>query len=266
MAIKKVEDIKTPRFEPQCKLCQWSKGLANTNEYNLYKFARDQAIQGTPYGSIATNLSKHIVESELSDKFTSISRKSVWRHFEKHSPLSTLASIHVARESWEPGEGSPLVNGKAISEINKEKFDEYDELCKLYAHFSEIRNKIYEYDSSLKVEQVNGGEAWSQNKIQTYVSMVNTQKSILSEISKMRQGDKLISVAARFIIETFTRSIIGKLKSEFDAFASIMRRQSVDSEVIDAFESIATKRIAMLFTEEAGTAMDLTKREFKLPN
>lgn len=263
---KDPDNIKSPRFEPQCKLCQWSKGAADSREYDLYKFVRDQAIQGTPYGTISNNTKEYIAKLEISDKFKPPMRKSVWRHFEKHSPLQTLAEIHAAREDWVPKDKNPLVDERILSGISKETFDEYDELCRLYTHFSEIRNKIYEYDSSLKIGVPNGGEAWSQNKIQTYVSMVNTQKSILAEISKMRQGDKLIAVAAKFVIESFTRNLIGKLKSEFDAFASIMRRQNVSDEVVEAFEEVTSHRIATLFVDEAGVAMDLTKREFKLPN
>lgn len=263
---KEPDSVKAPRFEPQCKLCQWSKGAADSREYDLYKFVRDQAIQGTPYGTISNNTKEYIEKLGLSDQFKPPMKKSVWRHFESHAPLQTLAEIHAAREEWVPKDGNPLVDERILAGITKENFDEYDELCKLYAHFSEIRNKIYEYDSSLKIGVPNGGEAWSQNKIQTYVSMINTQKSILAEISKMRQGDKLIAVAAKFIIEAFTRNLIGKLKSEFDAFASIMRRQQVSDEVVEAFEQVATQRVASLFVEEAGVAMDLTKKEFKLPN
>lgn len=262
---KEPVDIVTPRFEPQCKLCQWSKGNVDSTEYDLYKFIRDQATEGTPYGSIRTNLSLYIERAEI-EGFCSPTKKSIWNHFEKHMPLQALASIHAAREDWVPKPGNPLVDARIMADISKESFDEYDELCKLYARFKEINNKIYEYDDSLKVGTPNGENAWSQNRIQTYVSMVNAQKSILAEISKMRQGDKLISVAAKFIIETFTRNLVGKLKSEFDSFAAIMRRQNVSNEVVEAFEGIATQRITQLFVEESVSAMDVTKKEFKLPN
>lgn len=259
------DDIVTPRFEPQCKLCQWSKGDAESVEYDLYKFVRDQAVQGTPYGTIRTNLAQYIERADLKD-FNSPTKKSIWNHFEKHMPLKDLASIHAARDNWVPREGNPLVDERVLAGINKESFDEYDELCKLYARFKEINNKIYEYDDALKIGTPNGGDAWSQNRIQTYVSMVNTQKSILAEISKMRQGDKLIALAAKYIIETFTKNLIGKLKSEFDSFASIMRRQDVNEEVVSAFEDMSVERITRLFIEEATNAMDETKKEFKLPN
>jgi len=258
-------DVVSPRFEPQCKLCQWSKSNAESVEFDLYKFVRDQAVQGTPYGTIRTNLSLYIEKSGV-EGFKSSTKKSIWNHFEKHMPLQTLASIHVARQEWVPTPGNPLVDERILAGISKESFDEYDELCKLYARFKEINNKIYEYDDSLKVGQPNGGNAWSQNRIQTYVSMVNAQKSILAEISKMRQGDKLIALAAKFIIETFTKNLIGKLKSEFDSFASIMRRQDVNEEVVEAFQDISTQRVMKLFVEEATSAMNITKKEFKLPN
>lgn len=257
--------ITEPRFESQCKLCQWSKSNTDSTEFKLHKFVSDQAASGVPYGSIRKNLILYIEKSEIKD-FISPTRKSVWNHFEKHTALKELASLHAARETWVPKSGNQLVDVCVMDNISKESFDEYDELCKLYARFKETNNKIYEYDDSLKVGVPNGGNAWSQNRIQIYVSMVNAQKSILAEISKMRQGDKLIALAAKFIIETFTRNLVGKLKSEFDSFASIMRRQNVNAEVVEAFEGIATERMARLFVEEAVSAMDVTKKEFKLPN
>lgn len=261
---KEPESVKELRFEPLCTLCKWSRTEDNTQEHELYTFVHEQALEGIPYGAISNNIRSYIEKREFEIKGPS--KKSVWRHYENHAPLSTLASIHAAREDWVPQHGQPLVNAKVMANVSKDNFDEYDELCQLYAHFSEVRKRIYEHDDSLKVGVPNGGDAWSQNKIQSYVSMVNTQKSILSEIAKMRQGDKLISVAAKFIIEIFTKNLISKLKSEFDAFASIMRRQDVGDEVVEAFEAIASQRIGMLFVEEAGAAMDLTKKEFRLPN
>lgn len=264
MSEKPDQEKKPDRYEPQCRLCQLSKSPPDTLEFDLYKFIRDQAMKGASYNSIKKNMDEYI--KKISLNYKPVNRQSIWNHFEKHVSLQALATIHSSRENWIPMKENPLVDERIVALVSKENFDEYDELCKLYTRFKEINNQIYEYTDSLKTKRADGEEHWSQPKIQTYVSMVNTQKSILAEISKMRQGDKLIAIATKFIIETFTRNLIGKLKSEFDSFASIMKRQSVHDDVIEAFEGIATSRLTQMFVEEAIIAMDITKKEFKLPN
>jgi len=260
------DDRAKPRFEPSCKLCQFSKAEVESQEIQLHEFAVEQAKQGIPYGRIAANLKKYAKQMGFPETVQPPSRKSIWNHFERHTTPIQNAVIHAARVDWVPRPDNPLVDYKVIERISKENFDEYDELCRLYSKFKEISNKIYEFDNSLKIGSPNGESAWSMNKIQTFTSMVNTQKSILSEISKMRQGDKLVAIAARFIIEEFTKNIIHKLKGEFESFIGVMRRQGVNTEIVDTFEEIATHRIVQLFTDEAGSAIELTKREFKLPN
>lgn len=262
---KDTED-RDPHFEPACKLCQFSKKAEDSAERKIYDFAVEQVGEGIPYGRTSSNLKKFAKEMKFPDDVKPPSRKAIWNHFEKHTSPVQHAIIHAKRTEWVPQEDKPLIDYKVIEAISKDNFDEYDELCKLYSKFKEISNKIYEFDNSLKVGVPNGGEQWSMNKIQTFTSMVNTQKSILSEISKMRQGDKLVAIAAKFIIEEFTKNIIHKLKSEFDSFAAIMRRQNVNEEIVSHFEEMSSYRVAHLFTEEAGSAMDLTRKEFKLPN
>jgi len=260
------KEKKVDRYEPQCRLCQLSKAPPETPEFDLHKFLRDQAMQGISYSAIKRNMDDYIKKMRLDYK--PLTRPSIWNHFEKHVSLQQLTTIHAARDQWVPSNSKnvPIVDERILALVSKENFDEYDELCKLYTRFKDINNKIYEYTDSLKTIRQDGHESWSQPKIQTYVSMVNTQKSILAEISKMRQGDKLIAIATKFIIETFTRNLIGKLKSEFDSFASIMKRQSVNDDVVEAFEGIATQRLTQMFVEEAIIAMDITRKEFKLPN
>jgi hypothetical protein len=260
MPEKNVEKILEPRYEPQCRLCQWSK-----HKEELYKVVVDLVMQGIPYGKVAGAFKKYLEEGKHDEK--PLTRKSIWNHFERHMPPKAEAAITVARSSWVPTEGIPLViEHKLREEASKGRFDEYEELCELYLRFKEAHNKIYELEASLQVQGDGGTAAWSQNKIQTYVSMVNTQKSILGEIAKMRQGDKLVALAAKFIIEEFVRAVIGKIKSEFDAFTAVMKRQGVSSEVVEAFEEITQERMVRLFSEEADSAMTITRKEFKLPN
>jgi len=259
MPEKKIEKLLEPRYESQCKLCQWSR-----HKPDLYKFIADLVMQGIPNGKIETLFKKYIKEAELDE--TPIARKSIWNHFANHMPPKAEAAIAIAKSSYIPTDGVPLiVEHKVRERAAKGSFDEYEELCELYLRFKEAHNKIYEMEASLQV-CAEGTNIWSQNKIQTYVSMVNTQKSILGEIAKMRQGDKLVALAAKFIIEEFVKSVVGKIKSEFDAFASVMKRQGVPDEVVEAFEEITQGRMVRLFSEEADTAMSITKREFKLPN
>lgn len=260
----KEKEAEKSRFEPSCKLCKFSKQDEESQELQLHDFAVRLAKDGVPYGRIASNLKNYA--RKMNWDVVPPSRKSVWNHFEKHIDLKDQAKIHAARTEWVPQDDNPLVDYKVVEQMTKDNFDEYDELCKLYTKFKHISNKIYEFDKSLKVGTPNGMEAWSMNKIQTFTSMVNTQKAILTEISKMRQGDKLVAIASRFIIEEFTKNVIHKLKSEFDSFAAIMRRQGVNDEIVDAFEEMSSYRVAQLFTNEAGSAMELTRKEFKLPN
>lgn len=249
-----------PKLEKNCRMCKLS-----VDNPKLYNWLTKQAMEGQPYGTIRTNLIKYIEEKGLN--FKVMTRKSIWRHYEKHMYAKDATVVQRARDEWVSSVGAPLVKQKILEEFNAESFDEYEELCKLFVHFREVSNRIYEYDSALKVMNQNTGhETWSQNKIQTYVSMVNAKKSILSEIAKMRQGDKLVSIAAKFVIENFTRAIVHKLQAEFESFMTVMKRQDVNEELLDAFRSISTDRLGKIIVDEASNVMSATHKEFKLPN
>jgi hypothetical protein len=247
-----------PNYDHRCNICSWSR-----NNLDLYNWTCQRALQGDPPGRIKTLLDAHITDNKLSVKCPS--RKSVWTHFTKHLPPKEEVEVLAARKLRTHNEFDPLVSDKALREVLAGNFDEYKELCALYTKFREVNDKIYSMVGSLSMTRAGMSE-WSQTKIQTYVSMVNTQKSILAEIGKMRQGDKLVSVVARFIVETFTKSIVSKLSEEFDTLAGIMRRQGVADDVLSAFEAVTHERLGHLIVEEAKEAMNQTKKEFKLPN
>jgi len=96
--------------------------------------------------------------------------------------------------------------------------------------------------------------------------MINTQKSILAEIAKMRQSNKLITIAAQFIVETYTKNVVHKLSEEFAALVNVMKRQEVNPEIIETFEEITSSKLANILINEAEGAMIQTRSEFKLPN
>jgi len=247
-----------PKYAALCTLCKWS-----TKEIELYNWVSQLALGGLSYGRIWGLLNDYMPKMHPAVKIPS--RKTVWIHFAKHVYPKETLEILAARKARCPTAQAELVESQTLREVLAGHFDEYTELCSLYTKFREVNDKIYATAGSLMISK-GGFNEWSQNKIQTYVSMINTQKSILSEIGKMRQGDKLVSVVAKFIIEHFTKSIIHKLSEEFDTLAGIMRRQGVTNEVLDAFSAVTHERLGHLIVEEARTAMDQTKKEFKLPN
>ena len=251
-----------PVFQYQCRLCHWSKEAPD-----LYNWVCQQVIQGFPYGRVASLLVVYLEENYPEIK--SLTKKSIWNHFEKHVPPKEGHEIEVARQSYNESPHQKLLNETALEEIKALKdgnFDEHEELCKLYIKFREVHDQIYEMADSLKVGKDNGGDVWSQNKIQTFTSMINTQKAILAEIAKMRQSNKLISVATQYIVETFTKSIVSKLSEEFSSLLTIMKRHNVDESVLDAVEDITSSRLASILINEAEAAMGKTKQEFRLPN
>lgn len=252
------------KFNAQCTLCKWSRCLPNTNEFQLYRYIFDLAMNGTSYNAMATLTEKYIVQAKFDIKPPR--KKSVWLHFKKHVSLEKFTLMQAAKSNYISGKHIPLHDNVELSAVNKETFDEYDELCKLYKKFSQTYDTIYGHRDSLQVEVPSEDNVWSNSKLTTYNQMVNTMRGILTEISKMRQGDKLIEIASKFIIETFTKSLVVKLKNEFETFSSIMRQQGVNNSVIDAFNALTSQRLIRLFSEEAGNAITLTKKEFKLPN
>ena len=272
--IDPTELVMVPNYVHGCNICKWSK----TN-VDLYNWAAQKALQGVPPTTIQKLLVEYMPINHPDVKVPS--GKSVWNHFKKHVPpkeelemlaAKVAASRQVMAEKIAdmrehvPSDHDPLVSEKALAAVLGGNFDEYTELCALYTKFREVNDKIYKTAGSLLCLQPSGFNDWSQNKINTYVSMVNTQKSILAEIGKMRQGDKLVSVVAKYIIEMFTKSIVGKLSEEFETLAGIMRRQGVPNDVMEAFQAVTHDRLAHLIVEEAKTAMVQTKKEFKLPN
>jgi len=247
-----------PKMSTLCSVCKWS--ITNTE---LYNWMSQLALGGLSYGRIWRLLTDYIPKMHPNVKVPT--RKTVWVHFEKHVFPKETMEIMAARKARCPTAQDELVESQTLKEVLAGHFDEYKELCSLYTKFREVNDKIYATAGSLMISR-GGFNEWSQNKIQTYVSMINTQKSILAEIGKMRQGDKLVSVVAKFIIELFTKSIVNKLSEEFDTLAGIMRRQGVPNDVLDAFAAVTHERLGHLIIEEARSAMDQTKKEFKLPN
>ena len=246
-----------PKFQSLCRLCNMYK-----DDHDTYRVASDQAMAGKSYGHIARVLKEYIVSNNLGIK--PIGKKSIWTHFEKHMPLKAAAQLAVLRKEWMVPDGVPLNKSEDLQTAAKTQFDEYEELCALYKNFKDVHSQIYAYETSLKTTQ-NDGVEWSPSRVQMFVSMVNTQKTMLGEISKMRQGDKLITIASKFILEHYTINIINQLKSEFDTMISIMKRQAVDDSIIEAIEDLIKDRLPRIFAKEARNAMDLTKKEFKLP-
>ena len=160
MTGRKPREFIEPRYEPQCRLCQWSKF-----KKELYKVIVDLVMHGIPYGKVADAFEKYIKEGNIDEK--PFNRKSVWNHFEHHMPPKVETAIIAARSSYEPTGSVPLIiEHKLREKAAKGSFDEYEELCELYLRFKEAHNKIYEMQEALKVKG-DGDVAWSQNKIQT---------------------------------------------------------------------------------------------------
>lgn len=248
-----------PKFVKECKMCNFSK-----THPDFYNFLVKHAMEGAAHNKLKNLADKYVQEHGL--KFKVPVRKSIGRHFTKHMPVREMVAMEAAKAKYIPVKGKPLVESHVFENFKVEDFDEYEELCRLFTKFKEVTAKIYEYDSSLQVGHPSGGEVWSQNKIQTWTSMMNTQKSILSEIAKMRQGDKLIAIAAKYVIKTFTENIIAKLKQDFQSFVLVMRRQNVDEDVISTFEDLTTTTMVRHFVEEAESTMGKAKKQFKLPS
>lgn len=256
-----IKPLVDPVIHGHCRICLFSK-----NNIELYNWFTHKAMAGYPYGKIATEAIKYM--GATCPDIKPPTRKSIWVHFEKHLPIKDAARLLSARRDFMPNGDMPLVSPAVIKQLGTGNFDEYKELCALYVKFREVHDKIYERADALQNTSTDGtkNSVWSQSKIATYTTMINTQKSILSEISKMRQSNKLISVATKYIIETYTKNIVTKLMEEFSGLVSIMRRQNVNSDIIDAFEEITSTKLANILVNEAEEAMDQTKSEFKLPN
>ncbi len=253
---------RSANHQPNCRLCKWS--LSNV-EY--YKFFESRALEGMPFNRMSSQFIEWMKSKTADEKAPS--RKSIRMHFLNHVGYDLKQVIEAERRrkgTDAPISATQLIDINKISQVTKEEFDEYEELCKLYKEFDDVTKKIYEYEESLKAQGVSGVNVWSQAKIQTYTSMMNTKKAVLSEIAKMRQGEKLVSVAAKFIIETYAKSIISKMREEFDAFTAVMRRSGAEEDLINAFESMAAERLGHMLVSEAESAMNITKKQYKLPN
>jgi len=261
-AAEKFELLLKPEFQYQCKLCIWSR-----EHPELYNWVCKQALDGYPPGRIATMLIDYVAAKYPDLKAPT--KKSIWNHFNKHTNTKDGVKIQSAKDEFKRNPNKKLISESALEEIKSLRdgnFDEHEELCKLYVKFREVHDQIYEMADSLKALNSANGDVWSQNKIQTFTSMINTQKGILAEISKMRQGNKLITVATQYIIETFTKSIVTKLSDEFASLVTIMKRQQVDGDIIEAVEDIVGMKLASILVNEAEVAMGRTRQEFRLPN
>jgi len=249
-------------YQHLCRLCNYYR-----DDRELYDWVRSLTMKGIPYGRVRTLFEQHLNQHYPDIKVPT--KKSIWNHFNKHINVKESAKLELARQEY-VSDGDPndmLVSNESIRELAKGNFDEYVELCGLYVKFRDVHDRIYKLTGSLQTSSAdNSMSVWSQNRINTYVSMVNTQKGILTEISKMRQSNKLLSVATQFIVETYTKNIVTKLGSEFTALVSVMKRQGVSSEIIETLEDITSHRLANILISEAEIAMSQTKSEFKLPN
>lgn len=255
--VVKQDDTYKINLVKQCKICGWSE-----SDREVFEWITDKAMQGLSYNKLEQLFRTYLTENR--PDYTPLHKKSIWNHFEKHLTEEAQVKLMVQRQRVTQDRGEPLIYVGDIQRA-KEEFDEYMELCELYLKFKSTLDKIYENTGSL-MNNAEGGSVWSQSKINTYVSMVNSQKSILAEISKMRQGSKMIDIAARYIIEQFTESIVHKLESEFTGLISVMERQGVSQNVIEVIEEIKSERLAQILVNEAQVAMGKTKKEFKLPD
>jgi len=256
---RQAELLLVPKFHSPCRICQFSR-----QNVELYNWICGLALQGYTPGRISTHLTEYMEKSY--PDIRPPSRKSVWRHLEGHIlPKESVEMVAARRTASVINITDPLVDQKALDEIKGGNFDEYKELCNLYVKFREVNDKIYKLADALAVDRGNNVSDWSQTKITTYVSMVNTQKSILAEIGKMRQSDKLVVMVAKYIVEAFAKGMVHKLSDEFEALGHIMKRQKVDESVLQAFEAVTHHRLAKLIVDEADNAMTVTQKEFKLP-
>ena len=246
-----------PTFEPKCTLCNWSK-----HEPGLYGVFISMAMQeGSSYGAIADALQQHITEQNIKG-VKAPGKKNIWTHVQEHMKVDEQAKMTVAKQEAMVVATTPTGETQAITQyLVDKKVNDYEEMCSLYNEIAARCKEIYGDSNALKIE--NGG-GYSNNKIQTYMMMINTRKSILAEMSKMRQSDHLINMATQFIIQEFTKRIVEKMTIEFGAVGETLRRAGVDKSILSAFSIATTKRLAELIESEADSAMDQTRKEFRL--
>lgn len=246
------------RFTASCRMCKLSK-----SHPHIYNQISALVMDGT---SIMQVYDAYLDLTDVND-LPEASYKTLCNHFNKHLTMEAAVAIAVAKKEKVPDKvDRKLVSEKEVAQVDLGNFDEYKELCKLYVAFKNVSDKIYEYTNALQKEQTDSVDKWSQAKIGTFVQMVNTQRSILSEIAKMRQSDKLVAVAAQFILEQYTRSILMKIQEEFDMTSAFMKRHGVSTEDVEEYENLIKSRMSNILVNEAESAMNLTKKEFKLPN
>lgn len=250
-----------PIYTGNCRICQWSK-----KQIQLYNWICEQARTGLSDRKLHEVTLERATELKLDVKVPGF--RSFWKHFSKHLQVKDLATIKNARGHYTPSFSERTISEEGMESLEqaiKGNFDEYQELCKLYIRFREIHGRVYEFDNSLKIA-CPSGDVWSQRKIQTYISMVNTMRSVLGEIAKMRQSDRLIKLATEHSLKIFTKGIVGKLTEEFGVLSDIMKRRGIEKEVLEAFAEVTNARLATIIMNEADVALDSTSKEFKLPH
>lgn len=251
----------------RCTLCKLA-----INDTDTYNWVATLLLEGVSFFKTCISLEEHYRKNRPDRKI--IDRRSFYTHYRDHiSPTDYIRLKNAGSVGAMAGDNSELIKSistdlikyKAIKNaIDSGDFDEYKEICCLYAKFRDVHDRIYKRTASLTTTKSDGSVEWSQTKIQTYVQMVNTQKAILAEVGKMRQGDKLVTIVAKFIIELYTKSIVSKLTEEFNTLSTIMRRHGVTEDIMSAFESVTSGRLARLLVDEAQNAMEVTQKEFKL--
>jgi len=253
-------DLILPPFKTvnMCTLCIWSK-----HNIKLYNWVASKALMGCSPRAVHRLLIEHMTNQYPHIKPPYI--RSVFLHFKNHISQADQITLEIARKGYKEKGTEAIIKEELINELRQGNFDEYKELCALYVKFRETNDMIYEAAASLLGPPKGGVREYSQNKIQTYVTMVNTQKAILSEIAKMRQGDKLIEVVSKYLLETYTKDIVDRLSAEFSALSNIMQRHDVDPNIINTYNEITHSRLAKIILDGADRALTMTKKEFKLP-
>lgn len=250
-------DNTNPEFEYRCTICSWSK-----DQPELHKYVLDLVKEGKPAGTIHKLIGEYVVNTKLPIKPPS--KKSVWTHFKEHLRVDDKVQALMSRNVVDLTKTSAdAITREAVETLAAKRVNDYEEMCTLYNEIEGKCQSIYNDDNALKTE-IAGVIGWSQSKIQTYMMVINTRKSILAEISKMRQSEHVIKLATQFVMERFTESLVQKLLGEFVGLGEQLKRSGVNREVMKAYEEATSRRLAELITNEADSAMELTRKEFRI--
>lgn len=259
--LQESELVIQPIFEEQCRICNFSK-----THVDIYNLLSKLALNGESFKKMEAS-----IQAYVNVKYHDIkapSKKTILNHLQSHIPVE--AQQEIAKQKLSKGNVVPpqtqyvealeRERKKKSKPFNIEEFDEYKELCKLYADLTEVFELTF---SQARLSPEDEDEEWSITKTQNYVSMMNTRKAILTEISKMREGDKLILQAAKFVMKLFVSNIVDRSLDEFNALGEVIRKHT--SEDITRLYTDATQnKFSKLIVEEAKNALEQMKKEYKL--